>query len=75
MRLCSMEKHDFSTIYSMKGSCFVVIISEQEKKVIAQAVPDVHIRRTVKQKSKRHRYYMEENAYAMRILRSLRAAV
>ena len=58
----------------MKGSYFVVIISAHEKKVIAQAVPGVHIRRTVKQKTKRHRYYMEENAYAMRILKSLRAA-
>lgn len=32
----------------------------------------VHIRRTVKQKSNRHRYYMEESREAMRILKSLR---
>jgi len=50
----------------------VVIITDQEKEIIAERMPNVHIRRTVKQKSKRHRYYMEENKNAMRLLKELR---
>lgn len=52
----------------------MVIISANEKKIIAERMPSVHIRRTVKQKSKRHRYYMEESKGAMRLLNSLRSA-
>lgn len=51
----------------------MVIISAHEKEVISARMPDVHIRRTVKQKSKRHKYYMEENKGAMRLLKELRS--
>lgn len=40
--------------------------------MIAERMPNVHIRRTVRQKSKRHKYYMEENKNAMRLLKELR---
>lgn len=50
----------------------MIAISAAEKKIIAERMPDLHIRRTVKQKSKRHRYYMEESKGAMRLLSSLR---
>ena len=50
----------------------MVIITDQEKEIIAERMPNVHIRRTVKQKSKRHRYYMEENKNAMSLLKELR---
>lgn len=50
----------------------MIIISAREKEIIAERLPNVHIRRTVKQKSKRHRYYMEESRNAMRLLRDLR---
>lgn len=51
----------------------MVLISEQEKKYIAERHPEVHICRTVSKKSKRHRYYMEENRAAMRTLKALRS--
>lgn len=51
----------------------MIAISANEKNVIAKKYPDVHIRRTVKQKSKRHHYYMEEARKAMRLLNSLRS--
>lgn len=66
------------TLYScfsnirLKGCLFVVAISAKEKEVIAERFPDIHIRRTVKQKSKRHHYYVEESRGVMRILKSLR---
>ena len=43
-----------------------------EKKAICEQFPNIHIVRTVKQKSKRHRYYMEEQTAPMRLLRRLR---
>ena len=51
----------------------MVIITSQEKEAIMKRIPNVHIRRTVKQKSKRHRYYMEENKKSMELLMQLRA--
>lgn len=50
----------------------LVLINEEEKRVIAEQLPHVHICRTVRQKSKRHRYYMEEDRNAMKLLRRLR---
>lgn len=50
----------------------MIIISANEKEIISKRLPDVHIRRTVKQKSKRHKYYMEESKSAMRLLKDLR---
>ena len=50
----------------------MILISVDEKKTILEQYPDVHIVRTVKQKSKRHRYYMEEQGGPMRLLRKLR---
>lgn len=51
----------------------MITITRQERDIIAERMPNVHIRRTVKQKSKRHKYYMEENKKAMRLLKELRA--
>ena len=57
----------------MKGFDYLVIaISANERKIIAEKLPNVHIRRTVKQKSKRHKYYMEESKAAMRLLHNIR---
>lgn len=52
----------------------MITITSQEKEIIAERMPNVHIRRMVKQKSKRHKYYMEENRNAMRLLKELRAS-
>lgn len=50
----------------------LIAITSQEKEIIMERVPNVHIRRTVRQKSSRHKYYMEESKNAMRLLRELR---
>lgn len=50
----------------------MIAISVDEKKTIREAYPQVHIVRTMKQRSKRHRYYMAEEPGAMRLLRRLR---
>ncbi len=50
----------------------MVMINKAEKDAIAKKFPYVHIVRTMRQKSKRHRYYCEEAKPAMRYLEQLR---
>lgn len=38
----------------------MIAINKREKEIITNAFPDAHIARTMKQKSKRHHYYVEE---------------
>lgn len=70
---CSISNMiDKYTKMNREDDYFLIIISAKEKEYIVERMPDVHIRRTVKQKSKRHKYYMEESKNAMRLLRNLR---
>lgn len=50
----------------------MVLITKDEKDYISKNFPRVHIVRTMKQKSKRHRYYCEESPVVMRYLNSTR---
>lgn len=50
----------------------MVAITADEKKSILKKYPNVHIVRTMKQDSKRHHYYMEEQPSPMKLLRSIR---
>lgn len=43
----------------------IILISKDEYKKIREKFPELHIRRTVVQKSKRGRYYMTERRDAM----------
>lgn len=51
----------------------MVLISKDEKDIIHSYFPRVHITRTMKQKSKRHRYYCEEDGRVMAFLKKLRS--
>ena len=50
----------------------MIAINKSEKEAISKQFPDVHITRTMKQKSKRHRYYCEENPAVLRFLNRAR---
>lgn len=50
----------------------MIAITADEKKIIHERYPDVHIVRTMKQDSKRHHYYMTEDKKPMKLLRALR---
>ena len=50
----------------------MIAINKAEKDLISERFPSVHIVRTMKQKSKRHRYYCEETRQVMRLLSKLR---
>ena len=51
---------------------FMVLITKEEKDLILKQYPNINIVRTVKQKSGRHRYYMEEAKGAMALLDRIR---
>lgn len=53
----------------------MIAITATEKKHILERMPNAHIRRTVKQKSKRHKYYMEESRKALHILNEYRKSI
>lgn len=50
----------------------LIYITKSEKEAIIKKFPNVHIVRTMKQKSKRHRYYCEEQRPVMNYLHKLR---
>lgn len=50
----------------------MIAISKEEKDVISERFPNVHIVRTMKQKSKRHHYYCEESKGVLRLLNEMR---
>ena len=52
----------------------MITINKAEKEVISARFPNIHIVRTMKHKSKRHRYYCEENKGVLRTLNNLRSA-
>ena len=51
----------------------MVRVSKEEKDIIHQTFPHVHIARTMKQRSKRHHYYCEETRAVLGLLRRLRS--
>ena len=50
----------------------MIAISKEEKDVISRRFPNVHIVRTMRQKSKRHHYFCEESRGVMNYLRKVR---
>lgn len=50
----------------------MVLITKSEKEAILDKFPKVNIVRTMRQRSKRHRYYCEEAPQVMRYLDKLR---
>lgn len=50
----------------------MIAITKDEKTAINKRFPRAHIVRTMKQKSKRHRYYCEETEHVMSFLEALR---
>lgn len=50
----------------------MIAINKDEKDIISARFPNVHIVRTMKQKSKRHHYYCEESKPVLKLLREMR---
>lgn len=61
--------------YRMKGLIYLmVLISKEERKAIGEKFPKAGVVRTMRQKSKRGRYYCEESREVMKFLNNLRRA-
>mgnify|MGYP006982625546 CR=1 FL=1 len=56
-----------------KRRMYMILITKEEKDAISKLYPDAHIVRTMRQKSKRHRYYCEESTGVMKYLEQTRA--
>ena len=56
----------------MKGFDLMFSITKEEAAVMRDRCPDVHIVRTMKQKSHRDHYFCEETVTAIRVLKDLR---
>lgn len=50
----------------------MIAINAREKELIMERYPDIHIVRTVKQKSHRHRYFCVETPGVMELIAELR---
>ncbi len=50
----------------------MISINKEEAKAIRENLPNVHIVRTMKQKSKRGRYFCEESKQAIRFIKNMR---
>lgn len=50
----------------------MIVVNKMEKDYIVSRCPGVHIVRTMKQKSKRHKYYCEESPRVMNCLNRFR---
>lgn len=50
----------------------MININKEEARAIREKFPHVHVTRTMKQKSKRGRYFCEEDRSALRFLFSMR---
>ena len=50
----------------------MILISKDEREKILCRYPDVHVRRTMKGRSDRHKYYVEESEKVVRLLKEMR---
>ena len=50
----------------------MILVSKQEKEIIMKECPKAHIVRTMKQKSKRHKYYCEETERTLGLVDRIR---
>ena len=50
----------------------MIAINKSEKEALVKRFPHVHIVRTMKKKSKRHRYYCEESLGVVKFINALR---
>lgn len=50
----------------------MIQISKEEKEIIQEELPHVHIVRTMRNKSRRHHYFCSEEVEAVRLINKLR---
>lgn len=51
----------------------MILISKEEAAIMRERCPQVHIVRTMKQRSRRGNYFCEETVAALRVIKEIRA--
>lgn len=57
---------------NLKGVKILILINKEEAMAIREALPDVAIRRTMRQKTRRHRYYVEATKQTYDVIKPFR---
>lgn len=52
----------------------MILVNEREIKVIREKISNLYVTRTMKQKSKRHKYYVPEDRRVIRLLKHMRTS-
>lgn len=73
--MCASLTYNEHFLERKDENLIMIAISKAEKEYICERFPNVHIVRTMKQKSKRHHYYCEETKQVMRYLNEVRGLV
>ena len=58
--------------FEAEGNGKLIIINKEEATELRRQIPSVHVHRTAKQRSKRHRYFVEESYKVLALLQKLR---
>ena len=55
-----------------EGIDSLIVINKEEATELRRQIPSVHVHRTAKQRSKRHKYFVEESYKVLALLQKLR---
>ena len=55
-----------------EGNGKLIVINKEEAEELRRQIPSVHVHRTAKQRSKRHKYFVEESYKVLALLQKLR---
>ena len=58
--------------FYVEGNDSLVVINKEEAMELRRQIPSVHVHRTAKQRSKRHKYFVEESYKVLALLQKLR---
>ena len=55
-----------------EGNGSLIVVNKEEATELRRQIPSVHVHRTAKQRSKRHKYFVEESYKVLALLQKLR---
>jgi hypothetical protein len=68
---CSQARKEYYQILH-EGNDLLIVINKDEAAELRRQIPSVHVHRTAKQRSKRHKYFVEESYKVLALLQKLR---
>ena len=72
--LCAYFMCRFHVLFQSlcEGNGSLIVINKEEATELRRQIPSVHVHRTAKQRSKRHKYFVEESYKVLALLQKLR---